>query len=117
LDIAVDVRRGSPTFGKHVAAELSAGSSHQVYIPVGFAHAFLTLDDETLVFYKASDFYSPAHETGIRWNDPDIDFAWPIAQAAMMISERDQALPLLKDFESPFSYDGHPLAPLTVPEA
>lgn len=115
LDVAVDLRRGSPTFGKHVAAEISAVSRHQVYVPVGFAHGLLTLDDETLVFYKVSDFYSPFHESGIRWNDPDIGFPWPIPPRAMTISEKDRALPLLRDFESPFDYDGHPLAAM-VPE-
>jgi dTDP-4-dehydrorhamnose 3,5-epimerase len=110
IDVAVDLRCGSPTFGKHVAAEISDVSNHQVYIPVGFAHGLLTLDNETQVFYKVSDFYSPSHERGIRWDDPDIGFAWPIPPAAMTISEKDRALPSLKDFESPFAYDGHPLA-------
>ena len=114
LDVAVDVRRGSPTFGKHVSTELSAESGHQLYIPVGFAHGFLTLEDDVVVMYKVSDFYSPAHDGGIRWNDPDIAFPWPIKAADVITSDKDRRLPLLKEFASPFAYDGHPLAPLTV---
>ncbi len=114
LDVAVDVRRGSPTFGKHVSTELSAESGHQVYIPVGFAHGFLTLEDDVVVMYKVSDYYAPAHDSGIRWNDPDIAFPWPIND--VITSHRDERLPFLKEFASPFAYDGHPLVPLTVPE-
>ena len=77
LDVAVDVRRGSPTFGKHVSTELSAESGRQVYIPAGFAHGFLTLEDDVVVMYKVSDYYAPAHDSGIRWNDPDLAFPWP----------------------------------------
>jgi dTDP-4-dehydrorhamnose 3,5-epimerase len=116
LDVAVDVRRGSPTFGKYVSTELSSESGRQVYIPIGFAHGFLTLEDDVVVMYKASDYYAPAHDSGIRWNDPDIAFPWPVKGANIITSDKDQRLPLLKEFASPFPYDGHPLAPLTVPE-
>lgn len=116
LDVAVDVRRGSPTFGKHVSTELSAESGHQIYIPVGFAHGFLTLEDDVVVMYKVSDYYAAAHDGGIRWNDPDIAFPWPIKDADVITSDKDRRLPLLAEFASPFVYDGHPLAPLTVPE-
>jgi dTDP-4-dehydrorhamnose 3,5-epimerase len=112
LDVAVDVRRGSATFGKHVSAELSAESGLQVYIPVGFAHGFVTLEDDVVVMYKASNFYSPAHEGGIFWNDPDIAIPWPFKDTDITISDKDSRLPLLKAFASPFAYDGHPLAPL-----
>lgn len=114
LDVAVDVRRGSPTFGKHVSTELSAESGHQVYIPAGFAHGFLTLEDDVVVMYKVSDFYSAAHDGGIRWNDPDVAFPWPIKAADVITSDKDRRLPLLAEFASPFTYDGQPLAPLTV---
>jgi dTDP-4-dehydrorhamnose 3,5-epimerase len=114
LDVAVDIRRGSPTYGKHVSAELSAESGRQLYVPIGFAHGFLTLEDNVLVMYKVSQNYSPAHDTGIRWNDPDIAFPWPIKEADIIISEKDRRLPFLKEFSSPFPYDGHPLAPLSV---
>jgi dTDP-4-dehydrorhamnose 3,5-epimerase len=114
LDVAVDVRRGSPTFGKHVSIELSAESGRQTYVPVGFAHGFITLEPETVVMYKVSEFYSAAHDGGIFWNDPDIAFPWPFREADVITSEKDGRLPALKEFDSPFAYDGHPLAPLTV---
>jgi dTDP-4-dehydrorhamnose 3,5-epimerase len=114
LDVAVDVRRGSATFGRHVSTELSAESGLQIYVPVGFAHGFVTLEDDVVVMYKASDFYSPAHDGGIRWNDPDIAFPWPFSGAEIIVSDKDGRLPPLKEFASPFAYDGNPLAPLTV---
>ena len=110
LDVAVDVRRGSATFGKHIATELSAESGLQVYVPIGFAHGFVTLEDDVVVMYKASDYYSPAHEGGISWNDPDISVPWPFRDTDITISDKDRRLPLLKEFASPFAYDGHPLA-------
>ena len=106
------MRRGSATFGKHVSAELSAESGLQVYIPVGFAHGFVTLEDDVVVMYKASNFYSPAHEGGIFWNDPDIAIPWPFKDTDITISDNDGRLPFLKAFASPFAYDGRPLAPL-----
>lgn len=116
LDVAVDVRRGSPTFGKHVSAELSADSGHQLYIPAGFAHGVLTLENDVVVNYKVSGFYAPAHEGGIRWDDPDVGVAWPIEPGAITLTEKDRRLPLLKDFDSPFAYNGAPLRPLSDPE-
>ena len=116
LDVAVDVRRGSPTFGKHVSTELSAEAGLQVYVPIGFAHGFVTLEDDVVVMYKASDFYSPAHDRGIFWKDPDIAFPWPFKDAEIIVSDKDRELPYLKKFASPFAYDGYPLAPLTVPD-
>jgi dTDP-4-dehydrorhamnose 3,5-epimerase len=116
LDVAVDVRQGSPTYSKHVATELTAESGHQLYIPVGFAHGFLTLEDDVLVMYKVSDYYAPAHDSGIRWDDPEIAITWPCKNADMNISDKDRRLALLKDFTSPFAYDGHPLEPLRVTE-
>jgi dTDP-4-dehydrorhamnose 3,5-epimerase len=114
LDVVVDVRRGSPTYGKHVATELSSESGRQLYIPAGFAHGFLTLEDDVVVMYKVSNYYAPAQDSGIRWNDPDIAIAWPVKDADFIISDKDRRLPMLKDFASPFPYDGHPLGPLTV---
>jgi dTDP-4-dehydrorhamnose 3,5-epimerase len=114
LDAAVDIRLGSPTFGKHVSIELSAESGRQLYVPVGFAHGFLTLENDVLVMYKASQHYAPAYDGGIRWNDPDIAFPWPIKDADVIISDKDRRLPYLKEFSSPFPYDGNPLAPLSV---
>ena len=116
LDVAVDIRRSSPTFGKYVSTEVSSETGHQIYIPVGFAHGFLTLENDVVVMYKTSDYYAPAHESGIRWNDPEIWFPWPLKDANMIISDKDRRLPLLKEFASPFAYNGQPLAPLTVLE-
>jgi dTDP-4-dehydrorhamnose 3,5-epimerase len=116
LDVAVDIRRGSPTFGKYVSTELSSETGCQLYIPVGFAHGFLTLENDVVVMYKASDDYAPTHERGVRWNDPDIAFPWPLKEADIIISDKDRRLPVLKEFASPFAYDGQPLAPLTVLE-
>jgi dTDP-4-dehydrorhamnose 3,5-epimerase len=114
LDVVVDIRRGSATFGKHVSTELSADSGLQVYVPVGFAHGFVTLEDDVVVMYKASDFYSPAHDCGIFWNDPEIAFPWPFKAAEIIVSDKDRRLPFLREFASPFAYDGYPLAPITV---
>jgi dTDP-4-dehydrorhamnose 3,5-epimerase len=116
LDVAVDVRRGSPTFGRHVSTELSAETGRQLYIPVGFAHGYLTLQDDVLLMYKVSDYYAPAYDSGICWNDPDIAISWPFKDDIIM-SDKDRRLPLLKEFASPFDYDGHPLGPLTVSDA
>ena len=116
FDVAVDVRRGSPTFGKHVAAELSAETGHQFYIPDGFAHGVLTLENDVVLNYKVSAFYAPAQEGGIRWDDPDVGIAWPVEAGAVILHDRDRKFPLLKDFDSPFAYDGAPLQPLSAPD-
>ena len=109
LDVAVDIRRGSPTFGKYVSVELSGDSARQLFVPIGFAHGFVTLDDEVLVMYKVSEYYDAGRDGGIRWNDPQIGFPWPFGATDMIRSERDDRLPLLKDYRSPFPYDGEPL--------
>jgi len=116
LDVAVDVRRDSPTYGRYVATELSAESGHLFYVPVGYAHGFLTLEDDVLVMYKVSDYYAPKYDSGIRWDDPDIAISWPCRTADMIISDKDRQLQLLKDFISPFAYDGQPLGALTITE-
>jgi len=112
LDVAVDIRQGSPTFGKYVSVELSAESDKQIYIPIGFAHGFLTLEDDVLVTYKVSNYYDPESEGGIRWNDPDVAFPWPSKDEDIVLSEKDRSLPSLKEFQSPFNYDGALLGPL-----
>lgn len=112
FDVAVDVRRGSPSYGQWVAAELSAENGHQLFIPVGFAHAFLTLEPDCEVVYKCSALYAPANDGGIRWDSAGID--WPLpAGTAPELSDKDKVLPSLDDFESPFAYDGRPLLPLS----
>lgn len=114
FDVVVDIRRGSPTYAQHVSVELSADNGRQLYIPVGFAHGFLTLEDKVMVEYKVSNYFSPTHDHGIRWNDPQLAIAWPTSQAAIITSEKDRQLPFLSDFVSPFSYAGQPLAPLEM---
>jgi dTDP-4-dehydrorhamnose 3,5-epimerase len=114
LDVVVDVRRGSPTFGRHVSTELSADAGRQLYVPVGFAHGYLTLEDDVVLMYQVSDYYAPTYDSGICWNDPGIAIPWPLKDADIITSDKDGRLPFLKDFASPFVYDGHPLAPLTV---
>lgn len=110
-DVAVDVRRGSPTYGEWVGIELSAENGDQLFIPIGFAHGFMTLEADCEITYKCSDTYAPEHDGGIRWDSVGID--WPIAAGAVPeLSAKDMAQPALADFDSPFAYDGRPLAPL-----
>lgn len=104
LDIAVDIRSGSPTYGRHVAVELSDLNWYQIYVPTGFAHGFCTLTDNTEVIYKVSAGYAPASEGGIMWNDPQIGIAWPSMLTAPILSDRDLSWPAFENFKSPFSY-------------
>ena len=97
LDVAVDIRRGSPTFGRQVSVAISAADGRQVFIPPGFAHGYVTLEPGTLVSYKVSSYYSPTCERGIRWNDPALGIDWGVDEAAAILSERDCRHPFLKD--------------------
>jgi dTDP-4-dehydrorhamnose 3,5-epimerase len=108
-DVAVDVRNNSPTYGQWVGAELSAENGCQLFVPIGFAHAFVTLEQNCEVTYKCSGLYSPAHDDGIRWDS--VGIRWPIpAGIKPELSVKDAQLPALADFASPFPYDGRPLA-------
>ena len=113
FDVAVDVRAGSPTYGHYVGAELSAENGHQLFVPVGYAHGFLTLQDDCEVSYKVSDLYAPDCDGGVRWDDPTIAIDWPMpAGTSPELSAKDAVLPLLAAFDSPFPYGGQPLTPL-----
>ncbi|MCO6495711.1 MAG: dTDP-4-dehydrorhamnose 3,5-epimerase [Bacteroidetes bacterium] len=100
LDVAVDIRKNSPTYAKVFAAELSEKNKLMMYIPVGFAHGFATLEDYTIFQYKCSDFYYPETEGGIFWNDKDLNIQWNVD--APIVSDKDSKLPFFEDFDSPF---------------
>lgn len=99
VDVAVDLRKSSPTFGKHVMVELSEENKRQFFIPRGFAHGFLVLSQEAIFTYKVDNPYSPQTDGGIRWNDPALGIEWPIDPADVLTSEKDLKQPLLKDAE------------------
>jgi dTDP-4-dehydrorhamnose 3,5-epimerase len=102
LDVAVDIRRGSPTFGRWVSALLSAENRTQIFVPKGFAHGYLTLEDDTEVFYKVSDYWSREHEGGIAWDDPAIGIDWGIPAGSVNMAERDRQFPRLADLAAVF---------------
>jgi dTDP-4-dehydrorhamnose 3,5-epimerase len=97
FDVAVDLRRSSPSFQRHIAVELTAEGNEQLLIPAGFAHGFCTLEPDTAVFYKVDQVYSAAHDGGINWADPELGIAWPVASAEATLSEKDRTLPTLAD--------------------
>ncbi len=106
FDVAVDIRRGSPTYGRCASAIISAEAWNQFFVPTGFAHGYCTLESDTEVFYKVSSYYAPDCDFGIFWSDPDLEISWPIAENAAVISDKDRVLPRLSMIESPFEYDG-----------
>ncbi|WP_297976671.1 dTDP-4-dehydrorhamnose 3,5-epimerase [uncultured Amaricoccus sp.] len=103
-DVAVDVRRGSPTFGRWVAEELSAASAAQLLVPRGFLHGFVTLVPDTLVLYKVDNPYDAASDGGVAWNDPDLGVDWGWPADAVVLSDKDRAQPAFRAWESPFEY-------------
>lgn len=104
LDVAVDIRRGSPTFGKHVSVELSDENRRQFFIPRGFAHGFVVLSEEVIFQYKCDDFYAPQCEGAIAWDDPDLGIDWGIPAEDVILSDKDRNHPRLKDAEELFDY-------------
>ena len=102
LDVAVDIRFGSPTYGKHVMVELSSENHRQLWIPEGFAHGFVVLEDDTFFLYKCTNTYSKEHERGILWNDPALGIDWSVATP--IVSEKDQKYPVLTDIAKEFQY-------------
>lgn len=102
IDVAVDIRFGSPTFGQHVAVELSAENKKQFFIPAGFAHGFIALEDDTVFSYKCTNVYSKEHDRGIRFDDPDLGIHW--GATLPIVSEKDSAQPMFKDIPQEFQY-------------
>jgi dTDP-4-dehydrorhamnose 3,5-epimerase len=102
LEVVVDLRRNSPTFGKWASAEISDQEWNQILVPIGFAHGFCTLEPDTEVIYKVTNYYSPAHDRGLLWNDPDLRIDWPVKAENAVLSDKDRKQPRLKDLEFRF---------------
>jgi dTDP-4-dehydrorhamnose 3,5-epimerase len=105
LDVAVDIRRGAPTFGRHVAVELSASNFRQLFVPAGFAHGYCTLEPDTEILYKVDHPYAPDTERGIRWDDPALGIDWPIEAGAAVLSDKDRELPTLAEQADVFDFE------------
>ena len=105
FDVAVDIRKGSPTYGKWVGEELSFENGKQMLIPAGFLHGFVTREPDTEIIYKCSDYYAPDCEGAVRFDDPDIGIYWALGVAPPVLSDQDKNAPLFKDFDSPFHWD------------
>jgi dTDP-4-dehydrorhamnose 3,5-epimerase len=105
FDVAVDIRLGSPTYGQHVGAVLSADNWTQIWIPAGFAHGYCTLERDTEVIYKVTDYYAPECDRGLRWDDADLGIEWPLDRDRITLSERDRRHPTLKEMTPAFRFD------------
>jgi dTDP-4-dehydrorhamnose 3,5-epimerase len=103
FDVAVDIRKGSPSFGKWVSATLTGENGHQLLVPHGFAHGFCTLEADTVVAYKVDAPYSQPHDAGILWNDPALGIEWPVDEARIVLSDKDRVQPRLADYATPFA--------------
>jgi dTDP-4-dehydrorhamnose 3,5-epimerase len=108
FDVAVDIRRGSPTFGRHVSLILSTENWKQLYVPIGFAHGYCTLEPETEVTYKVTAYYDPASERGLAWDDPEIGIAWPVDGEKAVLVSRDRLYPRLSELSDVFTYASYP---------
>ena len=104
LDVAVDIRQGSPHYGRHVAVVLSAAEGNQLFVPEGFAHGFCTLEPNTEVIYKVNRYYSPTHDCGLAWDDPALGIAWPVGGEAALLSDKDRRNPVLAELPAYFRY-------------
>ncbi|WP_028892769.1 dTDP-4-dehydrorhamnose 3,5-epimerase [Tenacibaculum sp. 47A_GOM-205m] len=102
LDVAVDIRKKSPTYGKHVVVELSEENKRQLFVPRGFAHGFVVVSDEAIFSYKVDNVYAPECDSGIIWNDSKLNIDWNISESEVRLSEKDQKLPMLEELENPF---------------
>jgi dTDP-4-dehydrorhamnose 3,5-epimerase len=103
FDVAVDLRRNSPTFGKHVSAIISTAEWNQILVPMGFAHGFCTLEPNTEVIYKVTDYYSSEHDKGLLWNDPELGIPWPISESEAFLSDKDRHQPRFSELDRFFS--------------
>ncbi len=104
LDIAVDIRRGSPSYGRHVAVMLSGAAGNQLFVPEGFAHGFCTLEPNTEITYKVSRYYAPEHDRGLLWNDPELGIVWPVGKGEALLSEKDRQQPRLSELPPYFDH-------------
>jgi len=104
MDVAVDIRKGSPTYGKHVAVELSGENKRQLFVPIGFAHGFSVLSETAVFAYKVDNTYAPASDSGIRFDDKELNIDWGLTEEDIQLSEKDKNLPSFKDLETPFNY-------------
>ena len=102
FDVAVDLRRSSPTYGRHVSVVLSADAWNEILVPVGFAHGFMTLEPDTEVIYKVSDYYAPDHDRGLLWNDPALGIPWPLPEQDAVLSDKDREQPGFAELVTPF---------------
>jgi dTDP-4-dehydrorhamnose 3,5-epimerase len=105
LDVAIDIRYGSPTYGQAITVELTAENGCQLWIPSGFAHGFCTLKADTVISYKVTDYYSPEHDRGLLWNDPALGIAWPVGPDEAVLSEKDKILPKLAELDADFVWN------------
>jgi dTDP-4-dehydrorhamnose 3,5-epimerase len=106
FDVAVDIRKGSPSYRQHVATRLDAAEGAQLWVPPGFLHGFCTLEDETEVYYKVTSYYSPSHDAGVLWNDQDLGINWPVEPDSVVLSDKDKRHPRLRDLPDYFDYKG-----------
>lgn len=107
LDVAVDIRKGSPSFGQHVSVELSADNKHELFIPRGFAHGFVVLSESAIFSYKVDNYYSPECDRGIQFNDPQLEINWQLDLEQLILSEKDKFQPLLQDANDLFDYQNN----------